>query len=379
MQVWVGEYRASIYREGEGWTGAISLGCRPDGKRCRLKRKAPTQRALMRKLVQAAEDLADGVRGDRHYTVQTAAADLLNVLAGKGLADTTVQAYRTLIDLHLVPQLGRVPVRALSADQVEQWLSGRAETLTTSTLRILHGLLRRALRRAQRHDKVARNVAELVDTPHGRPGRRSRSLTRVQAAVLLEQALCGGHRLGPYVAVGLLTGLRTEELRALRWRQVDLDAGTVVVTRSDRFGSDTKTPGSRRGLRLADLAVRALLTARSIQAADKCAAGAAYQDSGLVFAHPDGTALTAAQVRGRFRAMTRAAGLGESWCPRELRHTFVSLLSHDGLATQKISDLIGHHSTAVTETVYRHQLQPVIEDGAERMQAIFTGQLNASA
>ncbi|GAA1899785.1 site-specific integrase [Actinomadura bangladeshensis] len=379
MRVWVGEYRASIYRERESWTGAISLGLRADGRRCRLKRKAPTQRALMRKLVQAAEDLAGGVRAERHYTVQTAAADLLKALAGRGLADTTVQTYRTLIDLHLAPQLGRVPVRALSADQVEQWLSGRAETLTTSTLRILHGLLRRALRRAQRHDKVARNVAELIDTPHGRPGRRSRSLTRDQAAALLEQALYGGHRLGPYVAVGLLTGLRTEELRALHWHQVNLDAGTVLVTRSDRFGGDTKTPGSRRGLRLADLAVHALITAQTIQAADKRTAGTAYQEGGLVFAHPDGTALTAAQVRERFRAMTRAAGLGESWCPRELRHTFVSLLSHDGLATQKISDLIGHRSTAVTETVYRHQLRPTIEDGAERMQAIFTGQLNASA
>lgn len=49
-----------------------------------------------------------------------------------------------------------------------------------------------------------------------------------------------------------------------------------------------------------------------------------------------------------------AADLGESWCPRELRHAFVSLLGHEGLATQKISDLIGHRSSRVTETVYRH-------------------------
>ncbi|MGI5200145.1 site-specific integrase [Spirillospora sp. CA-108201] len=286
MQVWVGEYRASIYREGEGWTGAISLGRQSDGQRFRLKRRAATQRLLMRKLVQVVDDLAKGVRAERNYTVQNAAEDLLKVLAGKGLADTTVQAYRTLIDLHLVPQLGRAPVRELSADHVEHWLFGRAEVLTTSTLQILHGLLKRALRRAQRHDKVARNVAELVDTPRGRPPRRSRSLTLPQARALLRQALEGGDRLGPYVAVGLLTGLRTEELRALRWQQVDLNTGTVLVTRSVRAGGDTKTPGSRRGLRLADLAVSALLAARTIQAADRLAAGAAYQDSGLVFARP---------------------------------------------------------------------------------------------
>jgi hypothetical protein len=62
-----------------------------------------------------------------------------------------------------------------------------------------------------------------------------------------------------------------------------------------------------------------------------------------------------------------------------LRHTFVSLHSDDGVATKKISDLISHHSTAVTETVYRHQLQPVIENGAERMQDILARLLNTSS
>ena len=54
-------------------------------------------------------------------------------------------------------------------------------------------------------------------------------------------------------------------------------------------------------------------------------------------------------------------------------------LSDTGVPTQKISDLIGHHDTTVTETVYRHQLQPVIENGAERMQDIFTCLMDASA
>ncbi|GLZ08349.1 hypothetical protein Acsp03_58150 [Actinomadura sp. NBRC 104412] len=51
----------------------------------------------------------------------------------------------------------------------------------------------------------------------------------------------GGHRLGPYVVLGLLVGMRTEELRALGWDRVDLENRTVVVTRSARFGGDTKT------------------------------------------------------------------------------------------------------------------------------------------
>jgi len=51
------------------------------------------------------------------------------------------------------------------------------------------------------------------------------------------------------------TGLRTEELRALRWNEVDPDAGTVAVYRAVRSTADTKTPKSRRVLSLPRLAV----------------------------------------------------------------------------------------------------------------------------
>jgi integrase len=45
--------------------------------------------------------------------------------------------------------------------------------------------------------------------------------------------------------------------------------------------------------------------------------------------------------------------------PRELRHSFVSLLSSNGLTLEEIADLVGHSSTAVTQKVHRHQLRPV--------------------
>ncbi|MEV3925916.1 tyrosine-type recombinase/integrase [Actinomadura coerulea] len=380
MQVFVGEYTASIYPEGNGWTGAICLGSGPDGRRRRLKRKAATQKALMRKLVTAVSDLENGVRSARDYTVERAVKDLLTVLDRKGLAASTLETYRGLVDLHLIPQLGKARVRDLTADDVEAWLFGRADRLTTVSVSILHGLLKRALRRAQRHDKVVRNVAEFVDTPRGsRPRRLSRSMSVQEAAALLEEARSGRHRLGPYVALGLLTGLRPEELRALTWDQVNLEARELVVTRAARSGGDTKTPGSRRGLRLPPLAVEALASARAFQAADKLAAGPDYQDHGLVFARPDGEQWTSDQVLRRFRVIVEAASLDRSWCVRELRHTFVSVLSDSGVATQVISDLVGHRDTSVTELVYRHQLRPVIEGGAEPMQDLFAGLLSSSA
>jgi integrase len=348
----------------------------PDGRRRRLKRKAATVQQVQVKLRRAVKDLDRGVRISRFYTVEHAVDDFLVGLAGLGRAESTLATYRTLVDVHLISQVGKTRLVDLTADHVEEWLHGRATRLAPATLRTVHQLLKRAIRRAQRHDKVSRNVAELVDTPLGRrPGRPSRSLTFEQACALLSAAIHGGHRLGPYVVMGMVTGLRTEELRALRWEDVDLTASTVVVVRADRGGGDTKTPASRRGLHLPGLAVHSLKAAQARQFADKLAAGATYRDNGLVFCHSDGTPYTAGQVRAEFKKITAQAGLDHRWCPRELRHTFVSILSDADVPPDKLAVLAGHSSVHTTLTVYRHQIRPVINGGAERMDLLFTGKI----
>src|SRR5580704_18352275 len=76
------------------------------------------------------------------------------------------------------------------------------------------------------------------------------------------------------------------------------------------------------------------------------AAGPLWQDHGLVFASAVGTPLDDHNVRRQFRVITEAAGLGTVWVPRELRHTFVSLLSAHGVPVEAIALLAGHNQTA---------------------------------
>jgi integrase len=76
-------------------------------------------------------------------------------------------------------------------------------------------------------------------------------------------------------------------------------------------------------------------------------------------------------VRRMFRAITEDAGLGTGWVPREMRHTFVSLLSARGVPVEAIALLAGHNQTATTELVYRHQIVPALTRGAEVMDQIF--------
>jgi site-specific recombinase XerD len=76
-------------------------------------------------------------------------------------------------------------------------------------------------------------------------------------------------------------------------------------------------------------------------------------------------------VRRQFRVITEGAGLGKAWVPRELRHTFVSLLSAHGVPVEAIALLAGRNQTATTELVYRHQIVPALTRGAEVMDQIF--------
>ena len=84
-------------------------------------------------------------------------------------------------------------------------------------------------------------------------------------------------------------------------------------------------------------------------------------------------ALDAANVRRDFPcALGLVPGIDpQAWTPREMRHSFVSLLSDSGVPIEEISRLVGHAGTHVTELVYRHQLRPVIESGAVAMERLF--------
>jgi integrase len=136
-----------------------------------------------------------------------------------------------------------------------------------------------------------------------------------------------------YAVVSLLTGARTEELRALTWTHVDLE-GTHGPS---RYGARCGPAGRpRRGSPAAPSSCRrgrdALRVHRKSQRHVQLAAGDRWQGAGLVFCTSVGTALDPANVRRSFRRVAAAAGLdAQAWTPRELRHSFVSLLSSTGM------------------------------------------------
>lgn len=362
------------------WIATASLGFDPAGRRIVRRGSGRTKTEAKAKLREVLRDHADGLAiADGDYTTGDAVRDWLAYgLTSRDRA--TVAACTHLCTTHIVPALGHRKLRDLSAEDVDRWLAAKSKTLSTRTLQGLHSCLNRAVKRAIARDKVKRNVVALCSVPTGQVGRPSKALTLAQAEAVLTAT--DGSRMHAYIVVALLTGARTEELRALRWEDVDLvgrpHADPIVpaymaVWRSVRKGGDTKTRKSRRTLALPKRCVDALIAQRAQQDADRAAAGQRWQENGLVFASKVGTPLDPSHVRREFRrALRNVDGLDPAeWTPRELRHSFVSLLSDQGLPLDDISRLVGHSSTAVTELVYRKQIRPVLQMGATTMDRVF--------
>ena len=373
------------------YVGAASLGYGPDGKRIRKVVSGKSKQEVKDKLKALHKDLARPVRSSRDYTLRLAVEDWL----GEGMTGRsaqTVEKYRNVLR-PVLREIGDKALADLTAADVRTALARFARTHSTDTVSIAWLGLERSIRHAEANDLADRNVADLVDTPQGRAGRPSKALSLEQAAALLRvscqkrtvREFPGSPPRPPslmhaYIVLCMLVGVRTEEARALRWDHVDLDGRpgadppvppNVAIWRSVRAHGDTKTEKSRRTLGLPRMAVTALRDHRERQLADRVAAGELWQDRGLVFTTQIGTPLDAANVRRMFKNVCTAAGLGDNWTPRELRTSFVSLMSHRGVSTEEITRLVGHSSTRVTETVYRRELRPVITTGAEVMDQIF--------
>ena len=380
------------------WRGELTLGYTGDGRRQRRKVSGTTKAAVVDKLRDLHTQLDKGITpkaGYAHYTVRQAAQDWL-AHGLEGRSAKTVTKNQNVLE-PILKVIGARKLRDLSADDVRQALAAMAAGYSTAAVSMGHLALKRAIRHAEASDLVSRNVATLADTPKGQDGRPSKSLTLDQALAVITAAetlpvmeLRPGLKdvrrpaalMHAYIVLSLLCGLRTEEARALRWAHVDLDGDPsarppvpphIAIWRSVRAHGETKTERSRRTLALPAAAVLALRTWSGLQAGERLAAGDGWQDTGLVFTSHLGAALDAGNVRKMFKRICTEAGIGDAWTPRELRTSFVSLMSHRGVSIEEIARLVGHASTRTTEVVYRRELRPVITTGAEIMDELFTG------
>jgi integrase len=224
--------QGSVYEDKHNGTWVASLTIRlPDGTRKRrtARARARTKSEANAKLRELLQDQAEGIESSATYTVQKAVdAWLDRGLSGK--APRTVELYRGRL-AKVTELIGTRPLATVKPDEIQDVLTKIGEDTSTRNVQITHNCLTRAFDHAQRNRRVNWNAAKLAERPEGKgKGRPSNALTPEQATALLDAAK--GTRLHAYIVLSLMTGIRTEEARALRWDHIGLEAGTFAVWRS---------------------------------------------------------------------------------------------------------------------------------------------------
>jgi integrase len=353
------------------------------GKRHRPKVFAET--------AEACQDKLDALRGElkttgsvapKDLTVKHVMNDLLAHPPSKWKSPLTIRGNKDRAQ-HVIDGLGKVKLARLTVAQVERFLDGlAAEGFSSDMIIRCRALLRLAIRRAERDGKIGRNVAALADPPSG-SRRKSRAMTLAQVNALLAVKLNLFWRA--YIVVGLMCGLRPGELLGLRWEDVDFDAGVIRVRKclkalpDPKAGKrrlvldDLKTEQSKRTIQMPRAVAVALISLRKDQARWKLKLGAAYdvRGMGLVFTDRAGAPRWPGDVRRYLQLLCERAGIGKAWTPRELRHTFVSVLSDSGVDIEKIAEAAGHVNSTITKTVYRHVIADKVTVAATAMDSIF--------
>jgi integrase len=281
--------RGTIIKRGNSWAVVVEVGRDPStGKRVRKWHSGyRTKRDAERARTELLSRLDHGtyVSPDRRTVGGFLEDDWLPAVKAR-LTPSTWDSYARNVRLHIAPELGPIPLQALTAARLNEFYStlssnGRRDGrggLAPKTVRYLHGIIRRALADAARWSLVQRNVADQADPPTIRStAPEMKTWTADALSRFLD--LVSEDRLYAAWALAATTGIRRGEVLGLRWSDVDLDASRLAVRQTlvsvayeTRF-STPKTARSRRSVSLDATTVAALRAHRKQQLEERMAWG----------------------------------------------------------------------------------------------------------
>lgn len=361
------------------YVGQISLGRDGNGKRLRRAVHGATRAEVRTKLKEIQRNAEAGLSvGHQAPTVAEWLSKWLEQLEAKGKRYGTLRRYSSLCHRHLIPGLGQHRLDKLTRIHVDDFLNAKRAELAPRTVHHLRAVLRTALNRAVKDGRILRNAAALTD-PVDVPDAPRRFLSTDEAQSVLKaaeaeartatQPFLSAQRHTLYV-LALNTGPRIGEALALRWQDVNFDAGRLSIVFNlqrvkGRLDStvEPKTTKSRRTVSLPPAVVAALQTHRQRQRELKIKHRPLWQDSDLVFTTLIGSPLDPNDVSRDFRAFLERNGLpGVRF--HDLRHAAGSIMLKNRVPMHVVSRILGHSTIATTVNIYGHVETEALDEAA---------------
>lgn len=292
----------------------------------------------------------------------------------RGLRPTTLAQYRNVADRWLVPYLGATKAAALTPKHVDD-LNASLTHLSARSRQLAVGTLKGACQWGSVNGLLARNPLAGVRRP--RVDHKPVAPWTVDEARAFLDAT-SDDRLHFAWSLLLTRGLRRGELCGLQWQHVDLDAGSLRIVRTrvvvdgKAVDSAPKTSAGVRPIPLDPHLVRLLKAHKARQAAEKLAAGEAYEDGGWLVADELGRPFHPDTISDWLDDAIAAAGLRRIRL-HDTRHTAASLMLADGVPVKVVAEILGHSSPTITLSIYAHVLPGMAEEAGAALSAWLLG------
>ena len=356
---------------------SMELGRDENGKRIKQYRTFPTLAAARNGL----RDFHAGIEREREQARKLAPAQELDLshwleywmdsIVRPNRAETTVYAYQKIIDNHIDPALGTVPLKKLTPKMVQEYYTEtqRANGLSSNTMRRHHDLLSSALRSAVRQDVIPASPMERVEPPRVRT--TESYFYNNQELKLLYQKI-EGNILELAVKLAGSLGMRREEICGLKWENVDLQRHLVLIREArTAYGAtivqkETKNRASVRTLYLPDEVYLLLEQEQARQQQERCIQSPTYNPTDHVILDAKGVPYSPNALSLAFTRFVKKNDL-----PRltfhGLRHTFATIASCQGASLFDIGKALGHSTPATTGRIYTHLVDRTHEELVQRV------------
>ena len=356
---------------------SMELGRDENGKRIKQYRTFPTLAAARNGL----RDFHAGLERERELERKLAPAQELDLshwleywmdsIVRPNRAETTVYAYQKIIDNHIDPALGTVPLKRLTPKMVQEYYTETQRTsgLSSNTMRRHHDLLSSALRSAVRQDVIPASPMERVEPPRVRTAESY--FYNNQELKLLYQKI-EGNILELAVKLAGSLGMRREEICGLKWENVDLQRHLVLIREArTAYGAtivqkETKNRSSVRTLYLPDEVYLLLEQEQARQQQERCLQSPTYNPTDHVILDAKGVPYSPNALSLAFTRFVKKNDL-----PRltfhGLRHTFATIASCQGASLFDIGKALGHSTPATTGRIYTHLVDRTHEELVQRV------------
>lgn len=341
------------------WRGEIS-----DESGRKRKITAKTKKDAAAKLNVLKSEIADGrLVAQRMSVNQLSETWVKKVHDAKALAPATRANNKWAIGV-IQTHIGSIQISKLSPDRIEALFEKLVlKGYGFQSLNKIRNMLSQMMAFAERRNYVLKNPVPLTHIPaNATKTREKRAMSAEQAKTFLKDSQ--QHPMDLLFTTMLYLGLRPSEACALTWSSIDFDNQTISVTRCIRkengvnyLSDQLKTRKARRSLSASPSLLKLLKEHQKTQADQRSFYGDLWpkEFSDVVFLSATGTLIDGSNLRRKLKKITGNIGLG-NWCPNELRHTNITLMSDAGISAEQVADHAGHTSTRMVETVYRHKL-----------------------